>query len=48
MPEPNSAAAPAPILDVLNIEVVYNSIALVLKGVSSQRAEGRHCRAARR
>jgi branched-chain amino acid transport system ATP-binding protein len=26
--------APAPILDVLNIEVVYNSVALVLKGVS--------------
>src|SRR5208283_3294575 len=26
--------SPAPILDVVNIEVVYNSIALVLKGVS--------------
>jgi branched-chain amino acid transport system ATP-binding protein len=27
-------SAPAPILDVVNIEVVYNAIALVLKGVS--------------
>src|SRR5271157_2476552 len=32
MPEPNTA--PAPILDVLNVAVVYNAIALVLKGVS--------------
>jgi branched-chain amino acid transport system ATP-binding protein len=32
MPEQNSA--PAPILDVQNIEVIYNAIALVLKGVS--------------
>jgi len=29
-----AAPAPAPILDVVNIEVVYNAIALVLKGVS--------------
>ena len=29
--------APAPILDVVNIEVVYNAIALVLKGVSLER-----------
>src|SRR5271167_2915346 len=35
MPSPISTpAASAPILDVLNIEVVYNSVALVLKGVS--------------
>ncbi len=35
MPDLHTApAAPAPILDVLNIEVVYNAIALVLKGVS--------------
>ncbi|HXW21971.1 MAG TPA: ABC transporter ATP-binding protein, partial [Rhodomicrobium sp.] len=26
--------APAPILEVANIEVIYNAIALVLKGVS--------------
>jgi branched-chain amino acid transport system ATP-binding protein len=31
MAEPSS---PAPILDVVNIEVVYNAVALVLKGVS--------------
>ena len=30
-----------PILDVANIEVVYNSVALVLKGVSLQVAEGK-------
>ncbi len=29
-----------PILEVLNIEVVYNSVALVLKGVSSSLREG--------
>ena len=29
-----SAPPPTPILDVLNIEVIYNSVALVLKGVS--------------
>ena len=29
-----TSQAPAPILEVLNIEVVYNSLALVLKGVS--------------
>jgi branched-chain amino acid transport system ATP-binding protein len=29
-----SPPAPDPILDVLNIEVIYNSVALVLKGVS--------------
>src|SRR5208283_5960766 len=34
MPEPNKPLAPAPILDVLNVEVIYNAIALVLKGVS--------------
>jgi branched-chain amino acid transport system ATP-binding protein len=35
MPSPISTSpASAPILDVLNIEVVYNSVALVLKGVS--------------
>jgi branched-chain amino acid transport system ATP-binding protein len=32
MPDP--APSSAPILDVVNIEVVYNSVALVLKGVS--------------
>ena len=30
----------APILEVLNIEVVYNSVALVLKGVSLSLREG--------
>jgi branched-chain amino acid transport system ATP-binding protein len=35
MPSPTTASAAADrILDVLNIEVVYNSVALVLKGVS--------------
>ena len=34
MTDSSSAAAPDPILDVLNIEVIYNSVALVLKGVS--------------
>ena len=29
-----------PILDVANIEVVYNSVALVLKGVSLKVREG--------
>ena len=32
--------APAPILDVANIEVIYNSVALVLKGVSLSVPEG--------
>ncbi len=32
--------APAPILEVLNIEVVYNSVALVLKGVSLSAPKG--------
>ena len=36
------------ILDVLNIEVVYNSVALVLKGVSLSVPKGRHRRAPRR
>ena len=31
---PMTADAPAPILDVANIEVIYNSVVLVLKGVS--------------
>jgi branched-chain amino acid transport system ATP-binding protein len=31
---PTTPPAPAPILDVVNIEVVYNAVALVLKGVS--------------
>jgi branched-chain amino acid transport system ATP-binding protein len=33
--------SPAPILDVVNIEVVYNAIALVLKGVSLTVPKGR-------
>ncbi|HKN30072.1 MAG TPA: ABC transporter ATP-binding protein, partial [Roseiarcus sp.] len=32
--------APDPILDVLNIEVVYNSVALALKGVSLSAPKG--------
>src|SRR5712675_2265641 len=31
---------PAPILEVLNIEVVYNSVALALKGVSLSAPKG--------
>jgi branched-chain amino acid transport system ATP-binding protein len=31
---PTTPPAPAPILDVVNIEVVYNAVALALKGVS--------------
>ena len=34
MTDPPSATSPDRILDVLNIEVIYNSVALVLKGVS--------------
>ena len=37
-----------PFLSVNNIEVVYYSVILVLKGVSLDRAQGRHRRAARR
>jgi len=41
MPDPAIApASPAPILDVINIEVVYNSVALVLKGVSLRVPKG--------
>jgi len=35
-----TADAPAPILDVANIEVIYNGVALVLKGVSLAVAKG--------
>ena len=34
------AASPAPLLDVRNIEVIYNHVILVLKGVSLQVPEG--------
>ncbi len=34
VPAMTNSPSPAPILDVVNIEVVYNAIALVLKGVS--------------
>src|SRR5690242_20549618 len=35
-----ASAPPDPILDVLNIEVVYNAVALVLKGVSLSAPKG--------
>jgi branched-chain amino acid transport system ATP-binding protein len=35
-----TADSPAPILDVANIEVIYNSVVLVLKGVSLSVAKG--------
>src|SRR6185295_19385857 len=40
MPGPQAQAAPVNVLDVANIEVIYNHVILVLKGVSLTVPEG--------
>src|SRR5580698_9390427 len=40
MPEPASQTAPVNVLDVANVEVIYNHVILVLKGVSLAVPEG--------
>ena len=48
MPEPASQTAPVNVLDVANVEVIYNHVILVLKGVSLDGARGQHRGAAGR
>src|ERR1700685_3526614 len=40
IPQPTSAPAPAPLLSVRNIEVVYDDVILVLRGLSLEVPQG--------